>query len=198
MTDNYQKIVENNLQRLYTATPPDLAARLSARCDGNVLIFDAFGEECRVAPTGIQLGGGPIPSVMGIIVSLYALTASRQALSIEPWRSFKEIPNSMPYWGAFTSHTEQVLAPHVAAIRDKADAICRIFAGAKMAGGDFAFALHPLPKIALCYLFYEAGEEFPATVSCLFSNNANLFLPVDGLADLGEYTSKKILEIVRG
>ena len=65
-----------------------------------------------------------------------------------------------------------------------------------VAGGDFAFVLYPLPKIAMYYIFYEADEEFPATVNCLFSDNANSFLPVDGLADLGEYSSKKILEIV--
>jgi hypothetical protein len=62
-------------------------------------------------------------------------------------------------------------------------------------GGDFSFVVHPLPKIALCYIFYDADEDFPASVTCLFSNNAHLFLPVDGLADTGEYTSKKIIEI---
>ena len=63
-------------------------------------------------------------------------------------------------------------------------------------GGDFAFTLFPLPKIALCYIFYEADEDFPASVKCLFSNNANQFLPVDGLADVGEYTSKKIMDLI--
>ena len=198
MTDNYQKIVQDNLHRLYAAPPLDLAVRLSARHDGDSLIFDAFGEKCRLAPSGIQLGDGPIPSVMGIIVSLYALTAASEAISIEPWRSFKEIPDSMPYWGAFASRTEQALAPHVAAIRRKEEYICRVFGGERLSGGDFAFVLYPLPKIALCYIFYEADEEFPATVNCLFSHNANSFLPVDGLADLGEYSSKKIIQLAVG
>ena len=30
MTDNYQKLVQNNLKRLYTDLPPDLAVRLPA------------------------------------------------------------------------------------------------------------------------------------------------------------------------
>ena len=198
MTDNYQKILQDNLRRLYAAPPPDLAVRLAAQPDGDSFVFDAFGERCRLTPTGIQSGDGPIPSVRGIIVSMYALTAGPQTAKIEPWRSFKEIPNSMPYWGAFASHTEQVLVPHVAAIKEKAEYIYRVFNGRPIAGGDFAFVLQPLPKIALRYIFYEADEEFPATVNCLFSDNAASFLPVDGLADLGEYSSKKILEIAGG
>lgn len=43
---------------------------------------------------------------------------------------------------------------------------------------------------------FKADEEFPASVTCLFATNAELFLPVDGLADVGEYTAKKIIEIV--
>ncbi len=61
--------------------------------------------------------------------------------------------------------------------------------------GDFAFVVRPLPKILLCYMFYEADEDFPPSVTCLFSNNANRFMPMDGLADVGEYTSKSILEL---
>ena len=61
--------------------------------------------------------------------------------------------------------------------------------------GDLAFVLYPLPKIALAYIFYLADEEFPASATCLFSSNALSFLPLDALADLGEYTSKAIIEI---
>jgi hypothetical protein len=55
-----------------------------------------------------------------------------------------------------------------------------------------------LPKIALCYIFYEADDDFPASVTCLYSNNANQFMSVDGLADVGEYTSRKIINLIEG
>ncbi|MGD8834917.1 MAG: DUF3786 domain-containing protein [Desulfobacteraceae bacterium] len=45
-------------------------------------------------------------------------------------------------------------------------------------------------------MFYEADEDFPASVTCLYSHNANRFMPMDGLADVGEYTSRAVLEIV--
>ncbi|MDR3088956.1 MAG: DUF3786 domain-containing protein [Desulfobulbaceae bacterium] len=197
MIDNYQKIARNNLNRLYAALPPDLATRLGARREHDDFIFDAFGDECRLTGKGIQLGAAEIASVPGVIVSLYALHAQPETALVEPMQSFKEIPDSMPYWGAFASHTEQVLTPYVAAIGEKVDAVCRAFRGNRVAGGDFAFDVYPLPKIALRYIFYRADEEFPATVNCLFSRNAHAFLPVDGLADLGEYSSKKIMAILQ-
>jgi hypothetical protein len=55
-----------------------------------------------------------------------------------------------------------------------------------------------LPKVALCYIFYLPDEEFPASVTCLFSQNALSFMPLDGLADVAEYTSKVIIQLIRG
>jgi hypothetical protein len=106
----------------------------------------------------------------------------------------------MPYVGAFAAHTEQSLVPAVSEIRDNAWKITDTLNGGEApsaAGGDFSFMVYPLPKIALCYIFYEADDEFPASVTCLYSNNARLFLPVDALADTGEYTSKKILKLIK-
>jgi len=105
----------------------------------------------------------------------------------------------MPYVGAFASHTEQLLVPHVNKIKNSIQTIKKVLNGNDApagTGGDFSFIVYPLPKIALCYIFYESDEDFPASVTCLYSNNARLFLPVDGLADVGEYCSKKIIELL--
>ncbi len=67
-----------------------------------------------------------------------------------------------------------------------------------MAGGDYSFWVQPLPKVSLCYIFYRADEDFPPSVTCLYSNNALQFLPIDALADVGEYTSRRILELIEG
>ena len=57
--------------------------------------------------------------------------------------------------------------------------------------------LYPLPKIALCYVFYMPDDDFPASATCLFSSNAGDFMPLDGLADMAEYTSKKMIELAK-
>lgn len=199
MTDNYAKIVQDNLNRLYGNLPKDLARNLPGEQDGERFIFDAFGEKCVIEPKRITLGKEEHSSVFGILISLYALNACSDICVPSPLKSFKELPDSMPYVGAFTTHTEQLLVPHVAKIKEAVPRITKGLNGEKArseAEGDFSFIVYPLPKIALCYIFYEADDDFPASVTCLYSNNANQFMPVDGLADVGEYTCRKILNLI--
>lgn len=199
MTDNYAKIVRDNLDRLYQNLPDDLARNLPGEKDGDQYRFDAFGENCLITREEITLGEEENNSVFGILISLYALNACPDNCLLEPLKAFKEFPDSMPYAGAFTTHTEQLLVPQVSTIKKKTQKITGKFQGGESpagTGGDFSFLIYPLPKIALSYIFYEADDEFPASVTCLFSNNARLFLPVDALADVGEYTSRKILKLI--
>jgi hypothetical protein len=199
MMDNYAKIVQNNLDKLYGSSRQDLAGHLPALQEGERFIFEAFGENCVMGPDGISLGEKEYPSVLGILISLYALGARPDPCIPRPFRGFKSLPGSMPYAGAFTTYTEQVLVPHVAKIKTRMDKIMASLRGEKApaeTGGDFSVVVYPLPKIALCYIFYEADEDFPASVTCLYSGNADQFMPVDGLADVGEYTSRKILALI--
>jgi hypothetical protein len=201
MTDNYAKIVQDNLSRLYSNLPKDLAKNLPGEQDGERFVFDAFGEKCVIEPNRITLGEEEHSSVFGILISLYALNASSDICVPLPLKSFKEFPDSMPYVGAFATHTEKLLVPHVAKIKEAVQRITKILKGEKApseAGGDFSLFVYPLPKIALCYIFYEADDDFPASVTCLYSNNANQFMSVDGLADVGEYTSRKIINLIEG
>ena len=109
------------------------------------------------------------------------------------------MPDSMPYVGAFASHSERVLLEEIDEIEKHANRIAQQLSGSQGSDndpGDFSLILYPLPKIALNYIFYRADDDFPASVTCLFSNNAPTFLPTDALADTGEYTSKIILDIL--
>jgi hypothetical protein len=199
MEDNYQKIVEANVAKLYARLPHDLKDRLSASQDGKQFTFEAFGGICRIGPRGIYLDDDRQTGVIGILLSLYALHADPAPCVLEPFKAYKEFPNSMPYAGAFVSHTEQILVPQVDRLKTAKDRIWQQLKGhpaQASVSGDFAWAVYPLPKIALCYIFYEADEDFPASVTCLFSNNADTFLPMDALADVGEYTSKKMLALI--
>jgi hypothetical protein len=199
MQDNYTKIVAANLAQLFENPPSDLAARLPAIKNADSYEFRAFGGNCRLDPKGIRLDDERQTGVIGILLSLYALNSDPAVCVLDPLKAYKDFPNSMPYVGAFASHTEQILVPHVPALKKVRSQIIEPFGGqdaTARVGSDFAFVLYPLPKIALCYIFYEADEDFPASVTCLFSNNADVFLPLDALADLGEYTSRKLLTLL--
>jgi hypothetical protein len=197
--DNYATIAKNNLKRLYENLPDDLENRLPGEKTGHTYTFAAFGRPCVISPDGITLGEARPSGVIPILLSLYALHATLARLVLAPLRAFKEFPDSAPYVGAFASHTEQILVPAVEKIKAHTDSIVEHLSGEAApasVSGDFAFVVRPLPKIWLGYIFYEADEDFPPSVTCLYSNNANRFMPMDGLADVGEYTSKTILELI--
>jgi hypothetical protein len=200
VTDNYKRIVLDNLGRFYQGLTDEKIGCLPATRVGEAIAFRAFGDMCRITPDAINLGNEAASSVMGILISLYALHASPEPCTLEPVKAFKDFPDSMPYASAFSTHTEHTLIPHVERIRQARDGIMEALQGReapKGLGGDFSFLVHPLPKIALCYIFYEADDEFPASATCVYSNNALSFIPIDGLADVGEYTSKKIIDLLK-
>lgn len=200
MTDNYAKIVSDNHKRLFADLSPSLEADLPSRRENQDYVFDAFGEICHITREGFNLSDKPQTGVVGILLSLYAINAKSNPCILEPFKAYKEFSGTMPYVGAFTTHTEAILVPHVQAIKMKIHDIAEKLNGnvtEKPVSGDFSFVVYPLPKLALCYIFYEADDDFPASVTCLYSCNASLFMPNDALADVGEYTSKKIIQIIK-
>lgn len=199
MENNYAKIIRDNLTKLYVKPPDWLEYQLPAKKEQDRFVFDAFGEACVISPDGITLGAEEVMDARGIILSLYALHASPESCIRKPFKAYKEFPGTMPYAGAFRTHAERILIPFVERLPGNTDAIRRRFNGDEAPeeiDGDLTFTVTPLPKIHLCYIFYFADENFPASATCLYSANAASFLPVDALADVGEYMSKKMIEIL--
>jgi hypothetical protein len=197
--DNYESIVCDNLEQLYRNLPENLERLLPGDRKRDIFRFKAFGGLCQIRPDGVSIDDERQTGAVGIIITLYALHASKAPCMPTPFKAFRELPNSLPYVGAFTSHTESMLIPHIDAIEGNQDTIFETLngePGQDLEGGDFSIIVRPLPKIKLRYIFYLADEDFPATATCLFSGNALSFLPIDALADTGEYTSKKIIELV--
>ncbi len=198
MTTNYERLILVNLSGAYTGSTADLHDRIPARKEGATYHFRAFGEDCRVTQESVIFSGRPDMGPRGLLVSLYARHVGSAPIQMEPFKAFRDLPNSMPYQGAFSANSERHLVPHVSRIRVRSEQIKATFGGADGSpslGGDFSLLLFPLPKIALTYVFYLPDEEFPASVTCLFSANALSFMPLDGLADVGEYTSRRLAEM---
>ncbi len=198
MGTNYKKIIHDNLSKIYAQLPDKLEKFLGAERKNDRFCFRAFGEDCCIGPDMISLSGGPVVNPRGLLISLYATHANPDPIQLEPFMSFKDLPDSMPYQGAFKAYSENMLVPHVVSIREKQEAIKEVFNGQDGLQGfsaDFSFILLPLPKIAIYYLFYLPDEEFSASATCLFSANALSFMPLAGLADVAEYTSRGIIQL---
>jgi hypothetical protein len=199
MATNYERLIRENLALAYKEGEERLAQTLPARQGAGRLVFRAFGEECSLAPDAIAFSGKTDPGPRGLVVSLYAAHSKPGSVILEPFKAFRDLPGSMPYQGAFTVNSERVLVPHVLKIKEAAEPILQSFSGETNpagAAGDFSLLLYPLPKIALQFVLYLPDEEFPASATCLFSSNALSFMPLDGLADVAEYTSKALIHLV--
>jgi len=197
--DNYDKIIRDNLDLLYKNLPDNLERLLPGQRQGDQFRLKAFGQSCLIRPDGIYIGDEPETGGVGILISLYAIHAIEDSCMPTPFKAFREFLNSLPYVGAFASHTESILIPHIAKIEDNLNLLFESLNGelsTAAEGGDLSIILRPFPKIKLNYIFYLADEEFPASATCLFSNNALSFLPIDALADTGEYTSRKMIELI--
>lgn len=199
MSNNLLKIQLDYLKQLYEQIPDGFETWLPARKQGNAFLFKAFGQDCILKPDGITLGGKTTDGPEGVLISLYGRHANPEQVQLEPIKSFKQIKGTMPYQVGFSAHAEQSLEPYVAKIHAHQEKITEIFDGHDNEGarGDFSFTLYPLPKVPLYYNFFLADEEFPAAVKCLLASNAESFMPLDGLADVGEYTAKRIIEILK-
>ena len=200
MTSNYEKIIRENLTKIYDpSNEKNLEEWLPARRSGRFHEFQAFGETCRIGPEEIILSGRPERGSKGLIISLYVFHAKPDPLILSPLKSFKDFPGSMPYQGAFVANSERPLVPYVVRAKAATVKILEALHGKKEVpgtAGDFSFLLFPLPKIALAYIFYLPDEDFSPSVTSLFSANAPRFMPLDGLADVAEYTTRRIIELV--
>jgi hypothetical protein len=198
MSGNLLKIQRAYLKELYDHLPQEMEQLLPASRENDIFSFRAFGEPCAIRPDGITLSGKAITGPEGILIALYARNARKEPAQLEPFKSFRDLKGSMPYQGAFALRAERSLVPYFNHIQRSKKRVIESFDGRENQGlgGDFSCTLFPLPKIPLCYVFYTSDEEFPASVTCLFGANAEVFLPVDGLADVAEHTATKIMELV--
>ena len=161
MPGNYEKIVRNNVRILFEGDVQALSDRLPALEIDNRLEFRAFGRTCLLRPEGILFDGKEETGILGILISLYALHADLRECRIEPFKAFKDLPNSSPYVNPFAARTQQILIPHVERIRNAQPVILEAFGGnpgPPSVGGDFSFTLYPFPKIGFFFIFFNPHD----------------------------------------
>lgn len=199
MSQNLLRIQQEYLKKAWMRPVRELEEALPARYEGNAFHFQAFGDPCEVHREEILLGGELLQSAEGILIAIYASFVKNEPAQLQPLKAFRQFPGGMGYQAAFAMNAEKILIPHVESIQKREEEVIARFSGdpnKDVKRYDFSFTLYPLPRIPLYYLFNLPDEEFPASVTCLFSSNADRFLPVEGLADTAEYTAQKIIALI--
>jgi len=195
----YGRLIEDNLRKAFAENSNrGVAKKLGGEEGDSGVGLWAFGKRYLISPGALSADGTSADDPEAVVVSLYAACADVDPLIEEPFKSFKDLPNSMPYHGAFAANVERILVPYVERFKGRSEQIALKFRGRveeRGASGDFSILLYPLPKVCLRYVFYLPDEEFSASAICLFSCNVLSFLPLDGAADTAEYTSRAIIRL---
>ena len=89
--DNYEKIIHQNLDRLYKNLPDNLERLLPGQRLNDEFRFKAFGETCLIRPDSIVIGDQDATGVTGILISLYALHANTNILALTEMDSPRQL-----------------------------------------------------------------------------------------------------------
>lgn len=157
--DNYTRLIQDNLNKLFSSLPNDFDQCIQATRQEDKFILEAFGATCEISRDGICFdpsAQGAFPdAIPGLLVSLYALNASDTAMNLTPLTAFKEFPDSMPYAGAFATHTEQMLVPYVDRIKSSIPKVMASLGGMYSPPGNRGrFLLCGPPPAQNCPLLY--------------------------------------------
>jgi hypothetical protein len=156
MDAKYLPIQKQHLKAAWSRGAEELEQTLPAEREADCLYFQAFGENCELCSETISLAGKLVSGPVGILLPLYARYVHNESPKLHPLQSFRELPNSAPYQGAFVARSEQVLVPYVLAIQSEQEGVVQRFSGkinTNAPSGDFSFTLYPLPRIPLYYIF---------------------------------------------
>lgn len=176
-----------------------LAERVSALYneEEDALLLGVLGQDYVIRHDGISLHGQKAPEGHKSVVLDY-LFSSGTELSLSPWRAIGDFAGGpVP---EFRKKVEAPIAQYVGEIVRRASAILPLIDAVQeqsLIGGDFAFTVRALPKVALHVEMSEETQDFPADVWVLFSNNANEFLSVPNLQTLAEIFKDRLLSILR-
>lgn len=129
MSNNYVNLIQENLRQLYDNLPINFSQNLPGKQVGKQFYFDAFGEKCVIDPKRIIFGEDEYLSVLGLIVSVYALNACSKNCVLSPFKSFNEFPNSASHVSASAMPASKLLHPHVAEIKKEEHSIVKAFNG---------------------------------------------------------------------
>src|SRR5512135_3644785 len=129
MAQNYLHIRNDYLKKAWARSPEVLSGCLPAALTADGLRFQAFGEDCPLSEADLTLGGATASGPEGLLIALYASAVPEKPVQLDALKSFKELPNSMPYQGAFAANAEQILVPYVVDIQRQQERLVAAFSG---------------------------------------------------------------------
>ncbi|MCL6472650.1 MAG: DUF3786 domain-containing protein [Firmicutes bacterium] len=197
--DNYDIVLDQLIKQLAKFNYAIVSCRTGAEFDieKECLKLRFLGKDYVVSKKDCRpLGGSPDTGKEQILIIDYLLSFG----GLDPgdeWVDFRDIPNSMPYDGAFRANVESVLERHVSDIIKRKEELLAKLDGhdvTEVNQADFAAIFRVFPRVECLVLLFEGDEETGAGAKLLFSSNGYKFLTTESLAAIGEALTRKLVE----
>ncbi len=188
------------MKKLLDNTPfPALADRIGALYneEEDALLLGMLGQEYVIRHSGMTLRGQKAPETHEQVILEYLFSAGTTFVET-PWRPLGDfIGQPVP---EFRKRVELPIAQHASEFIPRARALIPHFDGVvvpSVIGMDVAMTVVALPRVHLRVELSQEDQEFPPEAWVLFSNNANNYLSVPTLQDLGELFKERLLSLLR-
>jgi hypothetical protein len=161
------------------------------------LDLDYFGHRLRVFKDKVCYPEGMEANPWDAILLYNYIASQGQTEPTDTWITFQSLPNSVSKTKTL-KRLEGELASHFAgkqAQLQEAAAHLRAATVRTAGDADLQLAFHPLPKVPVLLLFWEADleENFPAQVHFLFDGNVSDYLDLESLLFLVEQLADRVM-----
>ncbi len=174
---------------------------LGCRVEGDQVVVPFFGEEYRVAPSGITDASNQWPGyIVCVVLAKYILRCPAAAPAGDGWVSFKDFKATSHFTNInyFASDTEQAIVKGFGGRLAELAEACRQTGGVPHEDGmpyDLCMRFDALPRVSLLLLFNDWDDEFPAGGTVLFNKQAEAYLDPESLAVTSAYLAKRLNHI---
>jgi hypothetical protein len=129
--------------------------------------------------------------IMAALLAHYSL--ANQTPQTGELVKFKDLPGGYAYEHAFTQRAVDPIAQAFGTNPAGLAEAAKLFGGKRLDHGDISVEIPSLEGIPIVYILW-AAHEFSATATMLFDESASCFLDTEGLAGLGELTTRRLLK----
>ncbi|MGD0231644.1 MAG: DUF3786 domain-containing protein [Syntrophorhabdales bacterium] len=192
---NYDRVCEDLLALVEKTGASANAPLLGGRVTVTDALIPVFGEECAVRRDGVYKDERRLDTIGSILVVRYLLQAGTEPLA-HSWLPYRDLKDGAQFSSYIKANIEDKIALSFSGKRDvleeRLTALgAEAYAGGEMPG-DLVRVVHPLPKVPVLCLFWEADEEFPPSFQFLFDSSAPSYLDLESLAVVLEYIYLKV------
>ncbi len=195
----FENTYRDYLSQIGSIDLSEVALTVDIGFDDNGLMIPLMGDIYTVSGHGISGPNGRQPSFdVCVILARYVLMAIEKKEEAGDWTAFRDLKNAGPLEAYFRNDVETALISsftgRLSLFKDAVDSLKGISPSMAL-NYDLAAEVTLLPGLPVIITFNEADDEFPASCSVLFADNAESWLDAESLAILARLLSVKLKKL---